>query len=297
MRRYKYLLLVAVVLLSACGKSDQEKALQRQKQVRADHEAYEAAFKVGVMPTMDCLPIYLLKDSLLYDTTKVDVRLLYYTAQMDCDTAMLRRRVQASTTDLFRAERLKRRYRVPLVYLTETNATWQLIANRKSKIKKLADLSDKIVAMTRNSITDYLTSKVIKEGKPKYQVYKAQINDVFVRLKMLQNDEIDAIWATEPQATQALVWENNVLYNSAEDAFAPGVIVFVGESDINKQEEFQKAYNKAVDLINKNGAKYYSALMCKYMKVDERVVKSLPKLTYKRIISPRPADIMKAQCK
>ena len=134
MRRYKYLLLVAVVLLSACGKSDQEKALQRQKQTRADHDAYEAAFKVGVMRTMDCLPIYLLKDSLLYDTTKVDIRLLYYTAQMDCDTAMLRRRVQASTTDLFRAERLKRRYRVPLVYLTETNATWQLIANRKSKI-------------------------------------------------------------------------------------------------------------------------------------------------------------------
>ena len=66
MRRYKYFLLVAVVLLSACGKSEQEKALQRQKQVRADHEAYEAAFKVGVMPTMDCLPIYLLKDSLLY---------------------------------------------------------------------------------------------------------------------------------------------------------------------------------------------------------------------------------------
>lgn len=47
--------------------------MQRQKQVRADHEAYEAAFKVGVMPTMDCLPIYLLKDSLLYDTTKVDI--------------------------------------------------------------------------------------------------------------------------------------------------------------------------------------------------------------------------------
>ena len=98
------------------------------------------------MPTLDCLPAYLLKDSVLYDTTKVDIRLKQYNAQMDCDTAMAGGSVQAAFSDLVRTERLKHRQKVLMHYLTDTNLNWQLIADRSSKLKKLSDLSDKIIA-------------------------------------------------------------------------------------------------------------------------------------------------------
>ena len=33
------------------------------------------AFKVGVLPTLDCLPMYVAKEQCLFDTAKADIRL------------------------------------------------------------------------------------------------------------------------------------------------------------------------------------------------------------------------------
>ena len=203
MKRINYLLILAVLTFVSCGKSDKELQAERQAQKLAEREAYQKAYKIAVMPTMDCLPAYLLKDSLLYDTAKVDIRLCRFNAQMDCDTAMIGGSVQAAFSDLVRTERLKHRNKVLMHYLTDTNLNWQLIADKDSKLKQLSDLSDKIVAMTRFSGTDLLTDMAVKKAKPKYQVFRVQVNDVLVRLAMLQNHEIDAYWFAEPQITKA----------------------------------------------------------------------------------------------
>ena len=153
-------------------------------------------------------------------------------------------------------------------YLTDTNLNWQLIADKESKLKKLSDLSDKIVAMTRYSGTDLLTDMVVKKAKPKYQVFRVQVNDVLVRLAMLQNHEIDAYWFAEPQITKALAGDNNALFNSQDAGVHLGVVAVMDK--VRRQEEeaaFASAYDKAVELINKNGVKYYSALIQKYMRL------------------------------
>ena len=283
-------------MVVSCGKSDKELQAERQAKMQAEREAYQKAYKIAVMPTMDCLPAYLLKDSLLYDTAKVDIRLCQFNAQMDCDTAMIGGTVQAAFTDLVRAERLKHRSKVLMHYLTDTNLNWQLIADKESKLKRLSDLSDKIVAMTRYSGTDLLTDMVVKKAKPKYQVFRVQVNDVLVRLAMLQNHEIDAYWFAEPQVTKALAGDNNALFNSQDAGVHLGVVAVMDK--VRRQEEeaaFASAYDKAVELINKNGVKYYSALIQKYMKVDEAVVRSLPDIKYTKIGPPRKVDLLMAR--
>lgn len=296
MKCINYLLLLVALMVVSCGKSDKELQAERQAKMQAEREAYQKAYKIAVMPTMDCLPAYLLKDSLLYDTAKVDIRLCRFNAQMDCDTAMIGGTVQAAFTDLVRAERLKHRSKLLMHYLTDTNLNWQLIADKESKLKKLSDLSDKIVAMTRYSGTDLLTDMVVKKAKPKYQVFRVQVNDVLVRLAMLQNHEIDAYWFAEPQITKALVGDNNALFNSQDAGVHLGVVAVMDK--VRRQEEeaaFASAYDKAVELINKNGVKYYSALIQKYMKVDEAVVRSLPDIKYTKIGPPRKVDLLMAR--
>ena len=296
MKHINYLLLLAVLMLVGCGKSDKELQAERKAKQLAEREAYQKAYKIAVMPTMDCLPAYLLKDSLLYDTVKVDIRLCRFNAQMDCDTAMIGGSVQAAFSDLVRTERLKHRNKVLMHYLTDTNLNWQLIADKGSKLKKLSDLSDKIVAMTRYSGTDLLTDMVVKKAKPKYQVFRVQINDVFVRLAMLQNHEIDAYWFSEPQVAKALSADNNSLFNSEDAGVHLGVVAIMDK--IRRQDEeiaFAEAYDKAVDQINKHGVKYYSDLIQKYMKVDEAVVRALPDIKYTKIGPPRKADLLMAR--
>ena len=296
MKRINYLLILAVLTFVSCGKSDKELQAERQAQKLAEREAYQKAYKIAVMPTMDCLPAYLLKDSLLYDTAKVDIRLCWFNAQMDCDTAMTGGSVQAAFSDLVRTERLKHKNKVLMHYLTDTNLNWQLIADKDSKLKQLSDLSDKIVAMTRYSGTDLLTDMVVKKAKPKYQVFRVQINDVLVRLAMLQNHEIDAYWFAEPQITKALAADNNSLFNSEDAGVHLGVVAIMDK--VRRQDEeaaFAAAYDKAVEQINKNGVKYYSALIQKYMKVDESVVRALPDIKYTKIGPPRKADLLMAR--
>ena len=296
MKRINYLLILAVLTLVSCGKSDKELQAERQAQKLAEREAYQKAYKIAVMPTMDCLPAYLLKDSLLYDTAKVDIRLCRFNAQMDCDTAMIGGSVQAAFSDLVRTERLKHRNKVLMHYLTDTNLKWQLIADKDSKLKQLSDLSDKIVAMTRYSGTDLLTDMAVKKAKPKYQVFRVQVNDVLVRLAMLQNHEIDAYWFAEPQATKALSSNNNSLFNSEDAGVHLGVVAIMDK--VRRQDEeaaFAAAYDKAVEQINKNGVKYYSALIQKYMKVDEAVVRALPDIKYTKIGPPRKANLLMAR--
>ena len=296
MKCINYLLILAVLTFVSCGKSDKELQAERQAQKLAEREAYQKAYKIAVMPTMDCLPAYLLKDSLLYDTAKVDIRLCRFNAQMDCDTAMIGGSVQAAFSDLVRTERLKHRNKVLMHYLTDTNLNWQLIADKDSKLKQLSDLSDKIVAMTRFSGTDLLTDMAVKKAKPKYQVFRVQVNDVLVRLAMLQNHEIDAYWFAEPQITKALAADNNSLFNSEDAGVRLGVVAIMDK--VRRQDEeaaFAEAYDKAVEQINKNGVKYYSALIQKYMKVDESVVRALPDIKYTKIGPPRKADLLMAR--
>ena len=113
---------------------------------------------------------------------------------------------------------------------------------------------------------------------------------------MLQNHEIDAYWFAEPQITKALSADNNSLFNSEDAGVHLGVVAIMDK--VRRQDEeaaFAAAYDKAVEQINKNGVKYYSALIQKYMKVDESVVRALPDIKYTKIGPPRKADLLMAR--
>lgn len=267
-------------------------SLEEKKRLRQQDSL---ALKIAVMPTLDCLPLYLAKEERLFDTLGVDVRLRLFNAQMDCDTAIIGGSVEGLVSDLIRTENIKRKG-ISLDYLSSTNAYWQLIANKKARVHKISQLGDKMIAMARYSVTDYLTRKVLSEVKMPAEAFSIQVNDVNIRLSMLVNNEMDAMWLTEPQATAARELGNPVLYDSKDTRNNFGVIAFrskLVEDKRRKQqiEAFAKAYNMACDSLNKNGLPHYSRLVVKYCNVKERVAKALPKLTFNHIKHPLQKDI------
>ena len=152
--------IVGVLLLAACGQSYEETKRLTREQKREAARKDSAALKVAVMPTMDCLPLFVAQHYHLYDTLRGGVRLKYYKAQMDCDTALMRGRVEGSVTDLVRAARMAKQG-TKLRYVATTNAYWQLISNRNSRVKQVKQLDDKMIAMTRYSVTDMLADAAI----------------------------------------------------------------------------------------------------------------------------------------
>jgi NitT/TauT family transport system substrate-binding protein len=298
MKRIMPVLAIGILfVLVSCGNSYEEnRRLSRAEKERLD-SLDQIAFKVGVMPTLDCLPVYIAYEDSLFEKDSVRVHLKSFTAQMDCDTALTKGSVQGSVTDLVRVERLRSRG-VALTYPIATNTYWQLVTNRLARIRELHQLSDKMIADTRFSATDLLTGIAIRRGHPKYNVYRVQINDVKIRLEMLENNEMDAMFLTEPQATKARLMGSPVLLDSRDLDMHLGVFAFRKADLAGRRRQmrlFLKAYNQAVDSIHRHGLQFYGPLIRKYCGSDPQTVKALPSLVFTPAHSPRRQDIERAR--
>ena len=257
------------------------------------------AFKMAVTPTLDCLPVFVAKECRLFDTLGVQVHLKQMNAQMDIDEALRKGQVECGVTDVMRAERMMKKG-VRLSYLTSTNAYWQLFTNKKSRIKELRQLGDKMIAMTRYSATDYLANVALDSVKPDNPVFRIQINDVIIRLKMLQNNEMDAVLLTEPQATTARIEKHPMHMDSRGKDIRLGAIVVrdaINTDERRRQQldAFKTAYNQACDSINHHGVRHYAGIIKKYCQTDDRTVAALPTLTYSHMTAPRQKDINRTQ--
>ena len=191
--------LLSTLILTACGQSYEEARKQSKAEYEKRKKEDSLALKVGVLPTLDCLPMYVAKEQCLFDTAKADIRLKQFMSQIDCDAALKAEKTEGGITDLVRGQRMKAKG-TGLDYISATNTYWQLISNRKARIRNIKQLNDKMIAMARFSATallaDYATDSV--KLKPE-EVFKVQINDVALRLQMLLNNEMDAMLLTEPQ--------------------------------------------------------------------------------------------------
>ena len=289
--------IVGILLLAACGQSYEETKRQTRQQRILAWKKDSSALKIAVMPTLDCLPVYVAEYYQLFDTLQGGVRLKHYMAQMDCDTALERGRVEGAFSDLVRANKMEKRG-TKLRYLTVTNAQWVLVTNRNARIHQLKQLDDKMVAMTRFSATDLLTDRVIDSVKlDKDRVFKVQLNDLSVRLQMLQNNEMDALWMPEPQATAARQLKHSVIYDSGKQDMQLGVLVFHAKEmqRHERSEQLKKfviAYNQACDSINKYGVRRYRDLIMNYCKIKQQIADSVPNnLKYVHARGPREKDI------
>ena len=301
MKRIFIISMAVIAFLLACGqKETSSEGVQTKKPVRV--KADTTVLHLAVTPTLDCLPLFVAKDQGLFSHEGVRVSLKMYQAQMDQDTAVVRGRVEGLMTDLVRAEYLQRKTHTRLQYVSATDASWQMVTYKNARIKQKRHLQDKMIAMSRYSATDLLADIVIAEASlDSGNVFKIQINDVAIRLGMLQNGIMDALLLPEPQATAARQLGSPVLFDAKEADLRMGVLAFrqdiMGNSYRQQQvEAVKKAYNAACDTINRRGVRSFGDIIVKYCGVKAVVVDSLPKdIKYQHVQSPRQSDIERAQ--
>lgn len=273
--RKMFIGLAMAFLVASCGKKEVS------GMISDDVPLDSAALKVAVMPTLDCLPLYVAETSGMFGREGVNVQLCRYQAQMDCDTAIARRRVEGMMTDLVRAERLKQQG-MRLHYATATQLSWQLLTSRTARIRQAKQLDDKMLAMTRYSATAMLADEVVAgAGLQDDRVFRIQVNDVSVRLNMLENGIMDALFLPEPQATQARNLQAHVLMDTAADSLWLGVLAFnrdLTDNSVRRQqiEQLLKVYNQACDSINAYGLPHYAALIEQQCQVSKNTIDSLP---------------------
>lgn len=267
---------IALLLLCACSKEQPKEEVQQVTVGGLDDDV----LRIAVTPTLDCLPLYLAQQKGWFDHEGVSVQLIPYQAQMDQDTAIVRSRVHGMTTDTVRMDWLKQNG-TPVEQVAKTTLSWQLITNKAARLTLLTQLDDKMVAMTRHSATDMLAQQIIeKSGLEPEHVFCIQINDINVRLSMLQNGIMDAMFLPEPQATVARTEGHPVLMSTDETGQHLGVLVF--RSDVmadtamhSRVERFVKVWQQASDSIAARGLTNYRSLIASCCHVRPEIVDSI----------------------
>ena len=295
--KYIYLMVLTALLMAGCDR-------HKPTADKADDNfqaADSATLKVAVMPTLDCLPLYVAESCGLFEQQGADIRLVPFMAQMDCDTAFARGHVEAMVTDLVRAERL-RQQGIKVGYATATDLSWLLLTAKHARIKQLKQLDDKMIAMTRFSATAMLADQLVDSaGLATERVFRIQVNNVLTRLNMLENGIMDAMLLPEPQATAARLLDSQTLYDTRRDSLFMGVLAVseVAMADTLRKQQMEallKAYDQACDSLNERGMAAYKDIVAQQCKVKAQVADSLPQdLTFRHAAAPRQKDIDRAK--
>lgn len=206
------------------------------------------------MPVAECFPFYIAQRTGIYEQLGLDLRIQTLQAQLDTDTALLHRRAELVYSDLVRAVMMQQDDTFDLRAVAAVDAPLQLITARRGRVRKLGQLKERMVAVSRHSITDYWSDRLMDTASmAQTDIFRPQINDVRIRTDMLCNGTMDAAFLPEPYATEARM-RGNMLNFTTQDlhpqlaAFLVPTWVTRDSTRLRQLRLLFQGYAKAVDL-------------------------------------------------
>ncbi len=216
-----------------------------------------ATVRLSLMPTVGTLPFYYAAAAGIYDSLGLAVHIDTRLSQFDCDTALLGTSAEAASSDVVRTQYYITRGE-NLVAAIRTEGSWSVVTSSKLRIKQMAQMKERTLAVARHSAADSVSRLAMMQGGLSGDaVFRPQINDIFLRASMLDNNQIDAAVLPEPQATLACLKGHSRIYKSPVDN-ALGCITFTKPAleklkATGKFTLLVEGYNRAAARLNAKG--------------------------------------------
>lgn len=218
------------------------------------NEEDSTAIKLGVLPTMECLPFYYADSIGLFDSLGVDVRLVTFDAAMDADTAYVNGKIDGIVTDLVKACIWQGQGDTAMVAMVGELRMW-LITAPKARLLKAESLREKIIGITRHSAVDYFADEILESVKlQSIDLNKPQINNIRLRGLMVDQDQMDGAILPEPYASEAVARGAKRLNGTEEMKVANLMCVLFNDSIHQARkseiENIRSVYDQAVAALN-----------------------------------------------
>ena len=243
--KHSLLAIIATIMLASCSHK------QEATQFEADSTSIDTTvMRIAVMPAMNCLPVYYAEKTGLADSLSVEMKLLRYQAQMDIDTAIVNKHVDIAYTDLIRCTRLSKQ--VSLTPFASCDEALSLISLKTKRVKQINQMKEQMIAVSRLSATDYWTDRLLDSTRTSYDdIYRPQVNEVWLRAEMLRQGLIDAAMMGEPYATWMTMLGHKRLFQSKGKQ--PRLYAWAARSSVSKRQQkaFLDLLKEATDRMSK----------------------------------------------
>jgi len=271
MKKY-FIPLITLALFANCKSDKENNTTEKETSVNA-------SLRISLVPTFNALPVLIAYNKGFFQSE--DVSISMKRSFTECDETMIRQSANIIMSDVVRMKYHQDRG-LSIIKLLDTDMAFSLVAGKSSRLNKVDQFADKMVGMTRYSLTDSLMKGTFSGLTATVKPFSIQVNDPAIRLKMMINGEIDAAWLCEPWTTIALAYGSKTVVKGRSVAGRGGV--FAASNQLFKDKKgkellliFEKAYNQACDSITANGMGTYLYLLKEHVDYPDTLkIKEIP---------------------
>lgn len=282
--------LLLAVNMSACSVS--KTTNNEQKDAPKDNKGSVLTF--GLMPSVDAVPFIIAEKQGLFSKNGVNVKLEFFKSAKDRDAALQSGELDGISTDLV-AIGIYQKGGYDVKTTAVTDAKYQLIAGKDSKIENIQDIKGKKVVISRNTVIEFTLDSILnKSGLTEKDIVKEEIPQIPVRLEMLRNNKVEAALLPEPFSSLAMKDGGKLISDSQALSLAPGVSAFTKKAIDNKSSEikaFYKAYDAAVDYLTKEPISSYEDIVIKEVGYPEDMKGNIKLPAFRKTTLPSEQDL------
>jgi len=257
------ILLILALLFTGC--SVQNETTNTKKPV----------IRIGMMSSLDVIPYVLINENGLSDKYNFELQLEVFTSARDRDAAFQAGELDGVLTDYIGVCMYQNsKFDVKITGITDGD--YLLLAGKNTRITDISLIKGRSIAISENTLIDYTFDNILKNNNiESIDVVKEIVPRIPDRLELLRNDKIDLGLMPEPFATLALNDGAILLGSANEFGLYPAVSAF-SQTALNEKEEaiknLYKAYNEAVDYMNKTDIREYEKTIIESVGYPEEMV-------------------------
>lgn len=262
--------------------------------------AADQTIRIGFMPAEDELPLWVAEEEGLFAKEGVKVELINFASAIERDTALQAGKVDGVNGDLIAIIlNGKAGFKVAATHIslgaTPKEGRFAVFSAPKSKIRKVSDLKNVEIAVSLNTIQDYVTDQMLLDGGvKKSEIKRLGVPKVPIRFQMLMGGQVQAAALPDPIGALAEAQGAHLVASDTDSKrnLSPIIYFFSKKSLQEKGEAFTRffrAYREAVKRINANPEKYRPLLVEK-ARVPEEIKGTYPMQRYPLPVLPTKAE-------
>lgn len=272
----KLLFATIALLLVACGGEKKENEV----------------LKVGAMSSLDYIPYVLAKQLGYTDSLGVNLEIVKFFSANDRDAAFRSGQVDGTITD-YTGAAIQHAAGFPLALIVKHDGYFEMMA--QPTITSMADLKGKNVSVSRNTVIEYTTDKMLEAaGILPNEVEKPEVNKIPLRMEMMVGGEVDASVFPDPFITISKA-KGFVSLGSTRDLGISVTGTIFSQKALEEKgtaiEALLEAYNLAVDYINSHPREEWQEILVEEAGIPTELVHQVILPTYTHAELPSQKDI------
>jgi NitT/TauT family transport system substrate-binding protein len=227
----------------------------------------DEVLRIGVLPVIDTLPLYVAEEQGLFEQEGIDVQLVEFNSALERDAAFTAGAIDGYFGDLINTLVLKKSLDVKVVtvdyHTLFDGRMFAILASPNSGISDITQLNGTSIATSVASISEYFMNEMLVANGVTEAVQIEQVPAIPIRYSSLMSDQIRVSVLPEPFVTRAISEGAILLTDDRAINTTATVIALRGDlvsQDPQAAESFLRAYNASVAMVNEDPWRYNQTL-------------------------------------